>query len=339
MRPINILIVDDSAFMRNIIIKMLAENKEFNILGTARDGYDALAKIVELKPDVVTLDIEMPGMGGINVLRRIMATSPVPVIMVSSHTQRGSVSTQEALSMGAVDFVAKPSLNQDIRSIQEELAKKIMIAAKVNLKSLSVAQKEKLSFPSIKKFSQCMLVAIGASTGGPRALEKVLKCLPATFSVPIVITQHMPAGFTKAFADRLNGLCSIKVKEAQVGDRLQRGCAYIAPGGFHLEVTPGGLLALNQNPPVEHVRPSVDVMLKSAINVYGGNIIGVILTGMGKDGAASMLALKERGGKTIVQDEQTAVIFSMPNAVIKLNAADTVAPIQDIAGILNAAVL
>jgi two-component system chemotaxis response regulator CheB len=182
--------------------------------------------------------------------------------------------------------------------------------------------------------SQFALVAMGASTGGPGALEKVLTGLPANFPVPVIITQHMPAGFTKAFADRLDSLCKIRVKEAEHGETLQKGTAYIAPGGFHMVINSDTRIALNQDPPVEHVRPSVNVMLESAIKVYGGKIFGVILTGMGKDGADAMAALKKCGGKTVVQDESTSVIFSMPKAVIERKAADVIAPIHEIAGIL-----
>ncbi len=344
MKPIIVLVVDDSAFMRKVICEMLSAEDGF-LAVSARDGYDALQKINRLKPDVVTLDVEMPGMNGLDVLKSIMAKFPLPVIMLSSHTQRGSSITMEALSLGAIDFVEKPALNQGIERVKEELTRKIRTAIQSEnilgqqrpLQDLR--RRERPQNIGQFKFKQCSLVAMGASTGGPSALEKVLVKLPAEFPVPIIITQHMPAGFTKAFADRLNNLCKIEVKEAAKGDQMKKGAALIAPGGYHMVVSSEGYVTLNQDPPVEHVRPAVNVMLDSAIKIYGSKIIGVILTGMGKDGADSMESLKKRGGKTIVQDQSTSVIFSMPKSVIDRGAADVIAPIQDIGGILTQALM
>ena len=244
----------------------------------------------------------------------------------------------DALSLGAIDFIAKPALNKDIKNVKEELCKKIKeVVKETNIappaKELIISKQSYKQMPN--KFSQCKLVAIGSSTGGPRALEKVLVSLSANFPVPVIITQHMPAGFTKAFADRLNKICEIKVKEAEDGDPLLKGVAYIAPGGYHMVITRNKKISLNQNPPIEHVRPSINVMLESAIQVYGNKIFGVILTGMGKDGAEAMVSLKRIGGRTVVQDESTSVIFSMPKAVIDKGAADIIAPIESISGILH----
>lgn len=328
---IKVLVVDDSAFMRVVIRDMLAGD-DMEVL-TARNGREALTKIAEQKPDAVTLDVEMPEMNGLEVLQRLIGDNKLPVIMLSSHTHKGSRITMDALSLGAADFVAKPELGQDIRSIKEELIGKIR--ATVNAAHLPSQPPQKNLENNIEKFTDCKLVAMGSSTGGPRAVEKILTGLPAEFPVPIIITQHMPAGFTKAFAQRLNSICKLMVKEAEAGDKLSKGTAYIAPGDYHLVIQPNQQISLNQGPPVEYVRPSVNVMLDSAMDVFGSRIIGVILTGMGKDGAEAMARLKLAGGRTIVQDEATSVIFSMPKAVIDRNAADYIYPLEAIAGVLQ----
>lgn len=337
MNPIKVLVVDDSAFMRRVISSLLSGDEDITVTATARDGRDALLKIEKFKPDVITLGVEMPVMNGLEVLKTLMGRTPLPVIMFSSHTQRGSRITMEALALGAVDFVPKPDVGQHIHSVEEELKRKIKTAASaINLSSLPRKQQPKPERPSAYKTKgRYALVAMGASTGGPSALEKILTALPAAFPVPIMITQHMPAGFTRAFAERLDTLCQIKVREAEHGEPLQKATAFIAPGGYHLVTKPDGKIYLNQDPPVEHVRPSVNVMLESAVTVYAEKIIGVILTGMGKDGADAMVSLKNQGGRTIVQDEGTSIIFSMPKAVIDRNAADIIAPVQDIPGILT----
>lgn len=337
---IKVLVVDDSDFMRQVIRDLLVA-EDIEVI-TARSGQEALAKIEETKPDVVTLDVEMPGMNGLEVLKAIMIKNPLPVIMLSGHTQAGNRITMEALALGAVDFVAKPSLTQSIESVKAELCKQIRAVVKIT--DITASEKElpageKPSKQIIDKFPECKLVAIGSSTGGPRALEKVLVTLPKNFPVPVLITQHMPAGFTKAFAHRLHNLCQIKVKEAEEGEQLRKGVAYIAPGGYHMVITHTNQISLNQDPPVEYVRPSVNVMLESAMQVYGNKIIGVILTGMGKDGAEAMVKLKKNGGRTVVQNESTSVVFSMPKAVIEKGAADIIAPIQSISGILQAALI
>ncbi len=336
MSRIRVMVVDDSAFMRRVISDILSESEDLHVIATARDGRDALSKLEKLKPDVITLDLEMPVLNGLEVLKEIMSGKPIPVVMLSSHTHHGSRATIDALALGAVDFVAKPAPGKEMTSVGEDLKRKIRMAARATFSSQSKKPQQpgNDSQAAVHPKFQCALVAIGASTGGPGALEKVLTALPADFPVPVIVTQHMPAGFTGAFADRLDSLCKIKVKEAKHGEKLQKGTAYIAPGGFHMEINNDARIDLNQNPPVEHVRPSVNVMLASAIKVYGGKIIGVILTGMGKDGADAMAALKKCGGKTVVQDETTSVIFSMPKAVIERNAADVIAPIQEIADIL-----
>ena len=338
MNKTRVLIVDDSAFMRQITKDMLSGYSDLEIVGTARDGQDALSRIEELKPDVITLDIEMPKMNGLDALKSIMASNPTPVIMVSSHTKKGSEITIEALALGAVDFVAKPQKTSDMVQLAEEMVRKIRTASRSN-KLASISKPVKRSTPvsieqkySTKKYS---LLTIGASTGGPKALEIILTKLPKSFSIPVLITQHMPPGFTKSFSERLDKLCAIGVSEAKHGDVLQKGHAYIAPGGYHMVLRDRKCIHLIDSPPVEHVRPSINVMMDSIMDFYEGSCIGVILTGMGKDGADAMARLKDYGGMTIVQDHSTSVVFSMPKACIDRHAAEIVAPVEEIACILK----
>jgi two-component system, chemotaxis family, protein-glutamate methylesterase/glutaminase len=338
MNKIRVLIVDDSAFMRQITKDMLSAYSDLDIVGTARDGQDALIRIEELKPDVVTLDIEMPKLNGFEVLKSIMEKNPMPVIMVSSHTKKGSEITIEALSLGAVDFVAKPQKTSDMVQLAEEMVRKIRMASRSNSQasiSRSIKRRTPLfiehKYPA-KKYS---LLAIGSSTGGPKALETILTKIPKTLPIPVMITQHMPPGFTKTFSDRLDKLCEIGVSEAREGDILRKGHAYIAPGGYHMILRDRTRIHLADSPPVEHVRPSINVMMNSITDFYEGSLIGVILTGMGKDGADAMVRLKDKGGMTIVQDQSSSVVFSMPKACIDRQAAEIVAPIEDIALILR----
>lgn len=359
---IKVLVVDDSALMRKVISDIFKSDSTFQVVATARDGQDALAKIERFDPDLLTLDVEMPRLNGLETLKKIMQKNPLPVIMVSSLTRRGSETTVEALALGAFDFIAKPgSLTKDMSTIQEELLAKARLASSAkNLKHLpekvsleapwktqgkSIFSEQSVlkdrELPSVQRpgdggFQH--VVAIGSSTGGPRALEQVLTGLPREFPAPIIITQHMPPGFTRALSERLNKLCAINIKEGERNDRLIPGLALLAPGGYHMTVSSGGRVDLNQDPPVEHVRPAVNVMMSSAVDVYGSKVIGVILTGMGKDGAEAMVKLKGRGGRTMVQDEDTCVIYSMPKSVVKQGAADKILPLQDIAKVLTAEV-
>ncbi len=342
MGKIRVLIADDSAFMRQVINDMLSGDEVIQVIGTARDGKDALAKIRDFKPDVITLDVEMPRLNGLEVLKIVMKENNRPVIMLSSHTQSGSEITLTALSMGAVDFVAKPSSPSDLGSIKAELKEKIVAAANAARKKQGPGkeglQPQKSVSASVKKKRRPSLIGIGSSTGGPKALESLISQLEEDFTVPILITQHMPAGFTKTFAKRLDSVSHLCVKEAADGDHIEPGKVYLAPGGHHMCLREKRVISLNQDPPVEHVRPSINVMLESAVSHYGDQLIGIILTGMGKDGAKGMFRLKEKGGLTMVQDEHSSVIFSMPKAVIDQKAADIVAPIDEMAGIIKEAV-
>lgn len=340
MRKIRVLVVDDSALMRRVISDMLNENPEIEVIGTARDGYDAIRKIMELKPDVVTLDLEMPRLDGLNTLGYIMSETPLPVIMLSSYTREGAEATLKALDYGAFDFVPKPSgpISLDIRKVKEELIKKIKAAYRADLSRLKflLPRKEK-KVKRVEKPAPTevgVVVAIGSSTGGPRALQEVIPKLPSDIRASILVVQHMPPGFTKSLAERLDSLSSINVKEAVEGDLLKEGLALIAPGDYHMIVSRSGYevkIRLNQDPPVWGVRPSVDVMMLSVAEIFRSKTVGVILTGMGRDGARGMKKIKEYGGITIAEDKSTCVVFGMPKAAIDEGAANIVVPVDRIA--------
>ncbi len=335
---LKVLVVDDSALMRKIITEMLNSCPEIEVVGTARNGIDALEKIVKYKPHVVTLDLEMPEMDGITALKFIMQNFPVPVIMLSSLTQRGSEATLEALSLGALDFIPKPSgtISLDLHKVRDELICKIKAAVRARILTPKVELNPVLcqTPKNLKKVPLGMaqkVVAIGSSTGGPRALENILTSLPADLPAGILITQHMPKGFTNSLAERLDRICLLKVKEAENGDLLKAGQVLIAPGDYHLKIDGDRRVQLNRGAPVQHVRPSIDVMMLSLSRIFRNNMVGVVLTGMGKDGTVGMKAIKEAGGRTIVQDKSTSVIFSMPNSVIKEGYADIISPLPLIA--------
>jgi len=328
MGQIKLLVVDDSLLMQKVLTDIFQTDTQILVVGTARDGEEALLKINSLHPDVVTMDIEMPKMNGLTAVRRIMETNPLPVIMISALTQRETQLTFKALEFGAVDYVPKPSgqisLNMD--SVRNELISKIKTAALANLSSITPLVHEDLSVP-IK--SSDKIISIAASTGGPPALTKVLRALPAD-TPPILIVQHMPKGITKFFADGLNDTCKFAVKEAQEGDKVQACLALIAPGGFHMVVTKERRVHLTLDPAVNYVRPSADVLMFSMADVYGSTNVGVVLTGMGADGAKGIKAIKEKGGATIAQDEKTSVVFGMPNVAFQTGCVDTVASLEQI---------
>lgn len=345
MAKARVLVVDDSAFMRKVISDMIAEDDAFEVIGTARDGLDALEKIKRLQPDVVTLDVEMPRKDGLETLREIMSTQPVPVIMLSSVTQSGAKATMEALALGAVDFVPKPSgsISLDIADVREELMTKLKAAvgAKVQVTRPRVLPRTPTILPPKAPQSRPMpvghiapvadvLIVIGSSTGGPKALEEVICQLPKDLSAGVLVIQHMPAGFTRSMAERLDQIASVRVKEAEEGDSVRAGVVYIAPGDYHMKVSREQVIHLEQTPPVNYVRPSIDVTMFTLPPIYSTKLIGVILTGMGKDGAEGMAKIKEAGGVTIVQDEYTSTIYSMPRAVVESGNADFVLPIDRI---------
>ncbi len=332
---IKVLIVDDSAIVRNIFERELSRDGEIEVVGTAPDPYVARDKIVQLKPEVITLDVEMPRMDGITFLRKLMKHYPLPVIVVSSLTPRGGELAVEALGAGAVEVMCKPGKSYTVGDMSVELRDKIKAAARVDIRQAL----EKRGTPRVVQERLSLarttnkVVAIGASTGGTKALEVVLSALPAN-APGTVIVQHMPEHFTRSFADRLNTLCAMEVKEAEEGERVIPGKALIATGNRHMLLRRSGAMYYVQvkgGPLVHHQRPSVEVLFNSVAQYAGKNAVGVILTGMGADGAAGLLKMKEQGAATIAQDEKSCVVFGMPREAIKLGAAEQVVPLEQVA--------
>jgi two-component system chemotaxis response regulator CheB len=328
MGQIKLLLVDDSLLMQRVLSDILQSDKQITVVGTARDGEEALIKIANLHPDVVTMDIEMPKMNGLTAVRRIMETQPTPVVMISALTQREAHLTLKALEFGAVDYVPKPAgqISLNMESVRGELISKVKTAAFANIASTKPVVHENLRAP-IRGGGR--VISIAASTGGPPAVTKVLRALPAD-TPPILIVQHMPKGVTKLFAEGLNETCRFAVKEAEEGDRVQERLALIAPGGFHMVVTKEHRIHLTSDAPVNYVRPAADVLMFSAAEVYGAKNVGVVLTGMGSDGAKGLAAIKEQGGVTIAQDQKTSVVYGMPQAAFQTGCVDTVAPLERI---------
>ena len=326
-KSIKVLVIDDSALMRKLIPQMLERDDDIQCVGTAMDGEFGLKKIEELNPDVVTLDLDMPRMDGMETLRQITRRSKVAVIIVSSHSTEGASATFKALALGALDFVAKPRENSpaQMEAISQELIGKIKVAAGAK----NSLPKQKLPFlPDPQKVKKVLdkpktqasrIVAIGISTGGPNALQFLLSQLPENFPGGIVVVQHMPTGFTEMFAKRLNDCCNIEVKEAHSGDLVISGRALICPGNRHIRVKRmplGSMVVLNDDPPVNGHRPSCDVLFHSVANEWGNNAIGMIMTGMGEDGADGLGAMRAAGAMTVAQDEASCVVYGMPKAAI-----------------------
>ncbi|MBO9515085.1 MAG: chemotaxis response regulator protein-glutamate methylesterase [Variovorax sp.] len=337
---IKVLCVDDSALIRSVMTEIINSQPDMTVVGTAADPLVARDLIKATNPDVLTLDVEMPRMDGLEFLEKIMRLRPMPVVMVSSLTERGSEIALRALELGAIDFVTKPRLGvrDGLLHYTELIAGKIRAAACARLlparssaaaKAQGDAPQEALLRSPL--LSTEKLIIIGASTGGTEAIREVLQPLPPDCPA-VLIAQHMPAGFTKSFAQRLDGLCRITVKEAEHGERVLPGYAYIAPGAFHLSLARSGanyVAHLDQEPPVNRHRPSIDVLFDSAAKHAGKNAIGMILTGMGKDGAEGLLRMKRAGAHTLAQDEASCVVFGMPKEAIALGAADEVAPLGE----------
>ena len=327
MKPLKVLIVDDSAIVRKLLADGLRRHRDIEVVGAASDPFVARDMIVRIEPDVLTLDIEMPRMDGISFLKRLMAHRPMPVIIVSSLTQAGSAASIEALRGGAFDVIPKPGGPYSTGEVVEILADRIRSVRGVSMErfakraSMPVKSAAKVAFRSTKAMDG--ILAIGASTGGPQAIETVLTRLPVE-TPPIVIVQHMPPLFTKAFADRLDQSCTIRVVEAAGGERLEPGVAYVAPGDRHLLVERNGLrleLRLTDGPAVHHQRPAVDVLFHSLARLRGVPIVALLLTGMGQDGADGMVALKQGGAETIAEDERSCVVFGMPREAITRGGA------------------
>lgn len=336
VNKIKVLIVDDSAMVRKIFSEELSKYSDIQVVGVAPDPYVAREKIVNLKPDVLTLDIEMPRMDGLTFLRKLMKYYPVPTIIVSSLTPQGGKLTLEAMDIGAVDVIAKPSTAYSVGDMSAQLVEKIRAASRVRIikRDDSVTSVASVQEP-MRALAQTSnkVIAIGASTGGTEALKNVLTKMPPN-SPGIVIVQHMPANFTTAFAARLNDLSQIAVKEAEDNDSVTPGTALLAPGNYHMILRRSGAryyVEVKTGPMVHHQRPAVDVLFKSTAKYAGANAIGVILTGMGSDGAEGLLEMKKAGASTIAQDEKSCVVFGMPKEAIKLGAADKVVSIEQVA--------
>ncbi|WP_374337308.1 chemotaxis response regulator protein-glutamate methylesterase [Leeia sp.] len=339
--PIKVVVVDDSALIRNLLSEIINRNRDMRVVGVAQDPIVAREVIRNTNPDVITLDIEMPRMDGLDFLEKLMRLRPTPVLMISTLTERSSEAAMRAMELGAVDYIAKPKLDieRGIQGYADEISDKIRAAAGARVRARKQEIAPRLSADSIlpsarpKILSTEKLIIVGASTGGTEALRDFLVPFPPD-SPAILITQHMPEMFTKSFANRLDGLCKIKVTEAVHGERVMPGHAYIAPGHSHMLLARSGanyVIELNQGPPVNRHRPSVDVLFRSAANVAGANAVGVILTGMGKDGALGMLEMKQGGAYNFAQDEASCVVFGMPKEAIAQGGVDEIVPLNKMA--------
>jgi two-component system chemotaxis response regulator CheB len=350
-RKIKVLITDDSMFMRAAIKKTLDGAGLFEVVGQAKDGKEALEKVVQLQPDVCTMDFNMPGWTGAETVREIMARRPTPIVMFSAHTKQGAKETFEALAAGAIDFVTKPSgeVSTDLAKIADELIRKLTAAAGARMRTLATAPFRRVAtnpaisggFTATAPGTVTMpgglprLLVIAVSTGGPSALSRVIPALPADFRYAVVIVQHMPAHFTAALAERLDAESDLSVREARAGDRPMAGLCLIAPGDKHVEFEDSGAIALGDGALVNGCRPAADVTMLSAAKVYGRRTVGVVMTGMGKDGAAGIKAIKAAEGKTFAQDQESSVIFGMPKAAIDTGSIDEVVPLDDLAARLR----
>ena len=329
---IKVLIVDDSAVVRSILTSELSRHKDIEIIGTAVDPYVARDKIVKLRPDVITLDIEMPRMDGLSFLAKLMKHLPMPVVVVSSLTPKNSDTALKALELGAVEVLGKPGGSYSTQDISRSLANAIRAAASAKIQKSPAIGPNSANITPIKPIqfkTTHQIIAIGASTGGTKAIETVLTRMPANAPATVIV-QHMPEAFTRAFAERLNQICRMEVREARDNDHAIPGLALIAPGNYHMLLKRSGgnyLVRIKDGPRVHYQRPSVDILFQSVAKSAGGNAVGAILTGMGADGAKGLLAMKESGAYTVAQDEATSVVFGMPKEAIALGAADKIVPL------------
>jgi len=335
---IRVLVVDDSAFMRKILSDILEADKDIEVIGTARNGSEALEKIKICSPDVITMDIEMPIMDGIQCLEKVMELYKISVIMLSSLTIEGAESTFKALDLGAVDFITKPTsiFNMENQSLKRELIEKVKTASTITIGSNESHRDQKIKPVFFRKTEKIEgkisnIIAIGTSTGGPRALQSIIPSLPENINAPILVVQHMPPGFTKSLANRLNSISHINVKEAEDGEIIKNGTCYIAPGDFHMILKQSKsnlIISLNKEHAISGHRPSVDVMMDSVSFLRDIMKIGVILTGMGSDGANGIGNIKKAGGYTIAQDESTSVVYGMPKVAVNKGVIDKILPLE-----------
>jgi len=332
---IRLFVVDDSPFVRKAIKRVLSADPGIRVVGEAASGRDALTQIPEADPQVVTLDLEMQGLNGLEVLRQLLAWKPaLRVIMLSAHTHDGAKATLDALALGAADFIDKRTLNlMDLERLGRELGERIRHLAEAPAPARAPRQAAQ-GIP-VESFANVELCVIGASTGGPAALQRVVEELPVDFPVPIVIVQHMPPGFTRPFAIRLDGLCRLSVKEAVEGEQLEPGRVRIAPAGQHLRISAAMVTRLSPEPRTARHIPSVDVLFRSAARARPGRVLGVLLTGMGEDGAEGLSLIRAQGGVTIVESEETCAVYGMPRAAVECGAAQHVLPLGAIAELLG----
>lgn len=344
--PIRVLVVDDSAFMRKAISMMLESDPEIEVIGTGRDGVEAVEKVKALKPDLLTLDVEMPRMDGITAVKKIMKDTPLPILMVSSVTVEGARATIDAMAAGAVDFIPKQLsyVSLDITKIKGDLILKIKNIARKRSRAFSSVVSMK-SFGSKRitslRFPGAQIATLGISTGGPFSLQKVIPFLPENFPLPMTIVQHMPPHFTKSLAERLDSISRVEVCEAEEGMELTKGTVYIAPGGMHMKFRRSGakvLIDISKEPSDTLHRPSVDVMFSSASEVFRGAVLATVMTGMGKDGLEGAKLIKSAGGKVVAQNEESCVVYGMPKAIVDAEIADAVLPLEDIASAIANAV-
>jgi two-component system, chemotaxis family, protein-glutamate methylesterase/glutaminase len=347
---ISVLVVDDSAFMRKSLTIMLESDPGIRVVGTARNGEEGFQQAVKLKPDIITLDIEMPVMDGLTALKKIMSECPTSVIMVSSITTEGAQATIKALELGAVDFIPKELsfVSVNITNIKDDLIQKVkeivrhkLFQERLQRIKISTASPVHKSINQSQEIPQIgyRAIALGISTGGPFTLQKILPALSAKLNVPMFIVQHMPPKFTKSLADRLNGLSSLEVKEAEDGEEVKQNVVYLAPGGFHMKLKANSsnnfTINITREPNDSLHRPSVDVMMNSVIDAYGKYTLGVIMTGMGKDGFEAVKKLKALGGHAIAQDEESCVVYGMPKAIVDGGLADAVLSVEKIPEVIN----
>jgi two-component system chemotaxis response regulator CheB len=336
-----VLVVDDSAFLRKVVTEIIDGSDVFRVIGTARNGHDALRQIHALDPEIVTLDVEMPELGGIETLGYIMSETPRPVVMLSAAAAKGRDDpTLRALELGALDFVRKPSgpISLDIASVAETLLQALAAALQVNLGGVRMLARPRFVQTTPRAGSDqfaSRAIAIASSTGGPRALAEVVPGIPGDIGAAVFIVQHMPKGFTKSLAQRLDALSALTVVEAQDGETVVSNSAYVAPGGFHMRVVRDGervAIALDESPSIHGVRPAADPLFRSVATVFGAQSVGAVLTGMGRDGAQGLRAIRDVGGRGIVQDQATSTIYGMPQAALTTAGAERILPLGQVAG-------